>query len=106
MPNISHKYLDAGFSRHYNRHPLSFPSSVIRKGPWKLIETFDPEGAELYHLENDLNETTNLASEQPELVAELRQQLNAWRDDVGVQAMKPNPDYDSSVKLSKKGKKK
>jgi hypothetical protein len=39
------------------------------------------------------------------LVAELRQQLNAWRDDVGVQAMKSNPDYDSSVKLSKKGKK-
>lgn len=27
-------------------------------------------------------------------------------DDVGAQMMEPNPDYDSSVKLSKKGKKK
>ena len=82
---------------HYNRHPSSFPSSVIRKGPWKLIETFDPEGVELYNLENDLSETTNLAAEQPELVAELRQQLDAWRHDVGAQTMKPNPDYDSDV---------
>ena len=91
---------------HYNRHPSSFPSSVIRKGPWKLIETFDPEGVELYNLENDLSETTNLAAEQPELVAELRQQLDAWRHDVGAQIMEPNPDYGSSVKRSKKGKKK
>ena len=67
---------------HYNQHPSAVPSSVIRKGPWKLIETFDPVGVELYNLEADLSETTNLAAEQPELVAELRQQLNAWRDDV------------------------
>jgi arylsulfatase A len=55
---------------HYNQHPSAVPSSVIRKGPWKLIETFDPEGIELYNLEDDLSETTNLAAEQPELVAE------------------------------------
>ena len=38
------------------------PSSVIRKGPWKLIETFDPEGVELYNLADDLSETRNLAA--------------------------------------------
>jgi len=85
---------------HYNRHPSSVPSSVIRKGPWKLIETFDPEGIELYNLEEDLSETTNLASQRPELVAELRQELDAWRRDVDAEMMRPNPDYDPAVPLS------
>jgi arylsulfatase A-like enzyme len=91
---------------HYNRHPSSVPSSVIRKGPWKLIETFDPEGVELYNLAEDLSETTNLAAEHPELVAEIRVQLKAWRHEVGAQMMEPNPDYDPTAELSKKGKKK
>jgi len=26
---------------HYNRHPASFPSGVIRSGHWKLLENFE-----------------------------------------------------------------
>ena len=91
---------------HYNQHPSAVPSSVIRRGPWKLIETYDPEGIELYNLEDDLGETTNLATEHPELVAELRVQLEAWRHEVGAQMMEPNPDYDPAVELPKKGERK
>ena len=91
---------------HYNQHPSAVPSSVIRKRAWKLIETFDPEGIELYNLEDDLSETTNLAAKQPELIAKLHGQLDAWRRDVGAQMMEPNPDYDPAVELKKKGKKK
>jgi arylsulfatase A-like enzyme len=91
---------------HYNQHPSAVPSSVIRKRAWKLIETFDPEGIELYNLEDDLSETTNLAGKQPELVAKLHGQLDAWRRDVGAQMMEPNPDYDPAVELKTKGKKK
>lgn len=83
---------------HYNEHPSSVPSSVIRKGPWKLIETFDPAGIELYHLANDLSETKNLAATETAMVDELRRELNAWREDVGAETMRPNPDYDPSVK--------
>ena len=82
---------------HYNEHPSAVPSSVIRKGPWKLIQTFDPEGVELYNLTDDLSETHNLASEKPDLVAELRRELNAWRRDVGAEMMRPNLDYDPTV---------
>ncbi|MEM7234237.1 MAG: sulfatase [Planctomycetota bacterium] len=81
---------------HYNGHPSSYPSSVIRKGRWKLIENFDPAGVELYDLETDLSETENLAERKPELTAALRKQLEAWRRDVGAQMMEPNPDYDPS----------
>ena len=72
---------------------------MIRKGPWKLIETFDPEGIELYNLEDDLSETTNLAAEKPELVRDLRRELDAWRRDVGAEMMRPNPDYDPTVQI-------
>jgi len=78
---------------HYNSHPSSVPSSVLRKGDWKLIETFDPEGVELYHLGRDLSETTNLAASEPAKLAELRQELADWRKKVGAERMEPNPDY-------------
>lgn len=91
---------------HYNEHPSSVPSSVIRKGPWKLIETFDPEGIELYNLANDLSETKNLAATETAKTSELRRELDAWRKNVGAEMMKPNPDYDPTVKPAKKKKKK
>jgi len=91
---------------HYNNHPSSVPSSVIRKGPWKLIETFDPVGIELYNLDEDLSETTNLATQRPNLVSELHEQLAAWRRDVAAEVMRPNPDYEPNVQLPPKDKKK
>ena len=78
---------------HYNSHPSSVPSSVLRKGNWKLIETFDPEGVELYHLGRDLSETTNLAARESAKLKELRRELNDWRERVGAEIMEPNPDY-------------
>ncbi len=79
---------------------------MIRRGPWKLIETFDPAGVELYNLSDDLSETANLAAAKPELVSELRGELDAWRKQVGAEMMRPNPDYDPAAELPKKGKKK
>jgi len=84
---------------HYNEHPSSVPSSVVRRGPWKLIQTFDPEGMELYNLAEDLSETRNLATEQPGLKEELLGELEAWRREVGAEMMRPNPDYDPTAQL-------
>jgi hypothetical protein len=58
-----------------------------------LIETFDPEGVELYHLGRDLSETTNLAIREPAKLSELRRELAEWRQQVGAEKMEPNPDY-------------
>ncbi|MBO93286.1 MAG: sulfatase [Opitutales bacterium] len=78
---------------HYNSHPSAVPSSVMRKGDWKLIETFDPKGVELYHLGRDLSEATNLAKTEPSKLAELRKELEAWRKEVDAEKMEPNPDH-------------
>jgi arylsulfatase A len=79
---------------HYNRHPQSFPASVIRKGKWKLIEVLDTGGLELYNLESDLGETANLAKKQPEIAQELYAELERWREDIGADPMRPNPEYE------------
>lgn len=91
---------------HYNEHPSSVPSSVIRKGDWKLIETFDPEGLELYNLAEDLGETSNLIATETGKVEELSRELDAWRKAVGAEMMHPNPDYDPSVKPDTRKKQK
>jgi arylsulfatase A-like enzyme len=64
-------------------------SGGIRVGDWKLIENFDTGLDELYLLSDDLSETRNLAGEKPEVVADLKMKLAAWRDEVGARTPSP-----------------
>jgi arylsulfatase A-like enzyme len=64
-------------------------SDVIRKGRYKLIEFFDDQTVELYDAVNDVGEENDLSSTMPEKVSELRRELAAWREDVGVVAPAP-----------------
>ncbi len=80
---------------HYNKHPSSHPSSVIRKGYWKLIESFDPATVELYNLAEDLGETCDLAEVEMKRRDSLLRELEAWRQTVGAERMAPNPDFES-----------
>jgi hypothetical protein len=58
---------------------------AIRQGPWKLIPAAAPTAkkaarrAELYRLDTDLAETTNLAAQHPEKVRELTALLDQIR---------------------------
>ena len=67
-----------GGDKPVREHAVSCASSGIpglRRGPWKLILARDPKAktdVQLYNLDNDIGETTNLAAEKPELVAEMR----------------------------------
>jgi arylsulfatase A-like enzyme len=61
----------------------SHGEGAVRRGPWKLV--LNPAGRRgigLYDLDVDPGELANLASEQPERVAELRAALVAWWADV------------------------
>ncbi len=55
------------------------PSGAIRSGDYKLIEFFEDGRLELYNLENDLGEETNLAQQMPDKARELHEKLLAWR---------------------------
>jgi arylsulfatase A len=78
---------------HYNNHKDTAPSGVIRRGDWKLIETFDPVRFELYNLAEDIGESRNRLADKPEIAQSLRDELNAWRRSVRADMMQPNPDY-------------
>ena len=75
---------------HYNGHPSSFPSSVIRKGEWKLIEAFDPSKVELFNLNDDISEKQDLAEIRTDIRDQLLSELNSWRKEVGAEMMKIN----------------
>jgi arylsulfatase A len=78
---------------HYNGHPSARPCSVIRKGDWKLIQTYDPVNIELYNLKSDLSEKNNLADTQAAKTKELKAELQQWKKSLGADEMKANPLY-------------
>jgi arylsulfatase A-like enzyme len=79
--------------------PVRYHHFMIRDARWKLVhpsgfgrERFEGEPQfELYDLENDPGESTNLAAQHPEIVASLQQAYDRWFDDVS--ATRPN-NYD------------
>jgi arylsulfatase A-like enzyme len=70
------------------------PGGAIRRGDLKLIERYEDDRVELYDLKRDIGERHDLAAERPEEAARLRERLARWRESVGAQMPRPNPDYD------------
>jgi hypothetical protein len=78
--------------------PHLIPAVSVRRGDWKLIRRFEPhpdypETRELYNLRKDIGETTNLAEEMPDKVAELDALIDRFIEGTGALAPKPNPAY-------------
>lgn len=69
------------------------PGGAIREGPLKLIEFYENGRRELYDISADMRETKNLAEERPDDVKRLAANLDAWRQRIGAQSMRPNPDF-------------
>ena len=51
----------------------------LRRGRWKLIEGPGEGTLELFDLETDPGEQTNLAGQEPERTARMREEIAAWR---------------------------
>lgn len=90
-PNVQ---FDRSLYFHYPHYHHSRPASVIRRGPYKLIEFFDDNTLELYNLREDISEKHNIAAEHPKLALELYHDLNQWRQSTNALRPIPNPKYD------------
>jgi arylsulfatase A-like enzyme len=55
------------------------PNLAMREGKWKLLINADSTRTELYNLEKDPGETTNLAEEESERAMDMASRLIAWR---------------------------
>ena len=51
---------------------------AVRSGPWKLAKARDQAGIQLYNIEDDIGETKNLASKNPEIVGRLIKLYEDW----------------------------
>lgn len=75
----THKYLYWEFTE-------GKPRKAVRAGKWKAIRTYASDGetlvkSELFDLENDVGETTNLAETYPEKAQELERMMDAAHAD-------------------------
>lgn len=59
--------------------PYTWPSLAMREGKWKLLVNKKEGKMELYDLENDWAEKKDLAKENPEIVKELSDKIDAWK---------------------------
>lgn len=85
---------------HYNQHPGSFSSGVIRAGDWKLVEAFETGELSLFNLADNTGETNDLSAKELAKVAELHAKMKAWRNDVGADPMKPNPEHKGTAQTA------
>lgn len=72
------------FYWHFPHYHQGAPAGAIRQGKWKLVELFEDGSLELFDLEKDIGESSNLVTDQPELARKLHEELVAWRASVGA----------------------
>ncbi len=72
------------------------PSSVIRKGDWKLIQYFESDSVELYNVRDDIGEIDELSAAFPEKVDSLLAELKRWQKETrAVIPTELNPDFEN-----------
>jgi hypothetical protein len=64
---------------------------ALREGPWKFVlRGKKTKGGELYHLDNDIGETSNLIMKHPERAQAMRKRIIAIRDaNDGIRSLDP-----------------
>ena len=75
------------------------PSSIIQEDGWKLIHYWEDDRDELYQLETDIGEQSNVAGEQEAIAIQMRKKLLAWLSEVG--ANMPDKDVEYNPILAK-----
>lgn len=87
--------LDRAFFFHFPHYHGSGnrPSGAARVGDYKLLEWFEDGKIELYDLSTDIGESRDLAGERAEVAGELREILEGWRQSIGAQMPRPNPEW-------------
>jgi len=70
------------------------PSSIIRRGDWKLIHYYEDGRKELYNLVDDVAEEHDLSGDNPALADKLNDELFAYLEKVGARYPEPDPAHD------------
>ena len=77
------------------------PSSIIRKGDWKLIHYWEDNREELYQLANDPAEKQDLSQTQTDKRVELSQELMKWLTEVNANFPSLDSLYDEKLRQAR-----
>ncbi len=81
-PRVKDMYWEYGrndYAFNYPKGRNRSPNLAIRSGRWKLLMDYQRDNVELYDMDSDRYETTNMAGSHPRIVDELRNKLYTWR---------------------------
>lgn len=79
---------------HYQHGKNSKPDSAIQRGKYKLHYWWEEGRVQLFDLEADLAESNDLASELPDIAAELKKALFAYLREINAQLPMTNEEFD------------
>ena len=79
------------------------PSSIIRRGDWKLIHYYEDGRDELYNIVKDPGEQTDLAAVETEKTKALRTELDTWLKDTGARLPALDARFDPEKRKSQDG---
>ena len=76
---------------HYSNQG-GIPGGAIRVGNYKLFENYENGKVSLYNLKEDIGESNDLSSNEPERVKDMRDRLHAWYKEVDAKFLQPKGD--------------
>lgn len=91
-------YLEGGHRESRDTVFRQRPASVVMRDRWKLIENYEDHALELYNLNEDPSETTDLNEFYPEEAEKLYNDLLRWKSEVNAPIPdKSNPWYKKKI---------
>ncbi|MDF1814534.1 MAG: hypothetical protein P1V20_20170 [Verrucomicrobiales bacterium] len=79
------------------------PDLAVRSGKWKFLCEYDGSNPELYDMQTDRGESTNVAVQHPGVVSKLSESLQQWHKEMPTDN---GATYRAAKKKASKGKKK
>ena len=79
---------------HYPVYHHEQPMSAVRKGDWKLVENLVSGEFELFNLQYDVAEMTDLKFSYPQRLKEMKSVLKQWQEKTGAKMPVSNPQFD------------
>lgn len=70
------------------------PSSIIRRGEWKLIHYYEDQREELYNLLEDIGEQQDVLQGNTDVAKMMHDELFTYLEEVGALFPEPDPEYD------------
>jgi arylsulfatase A-like enzyme len=83
---------------HFPHYSVGRPSGAVRLGDWKLVESFEDGRTELFNLREDVGESLDRASLEPERAHAMHAGLVAWRSEMAARMPSSNPAWPTKVK--------